>query len=59
MEFKLKINTDNDAFQSASTHEIARILRKLADKVEDSDMEGGYLHDINGNRIGEWDVWKS
>lgn len=66
--FKLKIETDNAAFRDpycdsedecdpahvlASREEVARILRKVADKVE-SDCVQGAVYDANGNRVGNF-----
>lgn len=57
MVFRLIIETENAAFEDAPASEIARILRKLADKLEcdgcpDED-DIFRLFDINGNRCGE------
>lgn len=50
----LKFDTGNAAFDGDNeAHEIARILRLLAEKVEAGATEG-YVYDINGNRVGEW-----
>lgn len=55
--FTLTIDTDNAAFENGGNEEIARILRKLADRVlygtQDQD-EFGVVLDINGNRVGNW-----
>lgn len=67
MEFQLSIKMDNAAFYEDSYAdqpipqqglEVARILRELADKVEDmgdiSDRSSNlYLRDYNGNVVGE------
>ena len=53
--FNFEINTDHDAFQDDNAHqEIARILRDLADKVEQSEfgVHNAKLRDINGNVVG-------
>ena len=56
-EFRLVICTDNAAF-SGDDHgpELARILRKIAQRMEDSgtipDGIDGTVMDINGNRCG-------
>lgn len=62
MTFQLTINTDGSAFCDEETGdhapgaEIARILRRLADRIE----FGGWLEepvfDINGNRVGNYVV---
>jgi hypothetical protein len=55
MAFKLEAATDNEAFQSDPRHEMARILRAVADSLE-SGREGGHCLDLNGNRVGSWDL---
>ncbi|USN14482.1 hypothetical protein PAPPERLAPAPP_01130 [Brevundimonas phage vB_BpoS-Papperlapapp] len=54
--FKLEIDTGNAAFDDdAKPGELARILRDLADKIENgADM--GAVRDVNGNRVGRFDV---
>lgn len=50
--FTLKIETDNAAFDDQNAfHEVARILRETAGKVESWEREGA-LYDVNGNRVG-------
>ena len=62
MKFLLEINCDNAAFLNddygtpANGQELARILRDLADTVENLDDVsdfGGFLYDVNGNRVGK------
>lgn len=56
--FTLKIKTGNAAFQDAGDDgkaEVARILREIADKLENG-QEGGACMDGNGNRVGEWSL---
>lgn len=53
----ISINTGNAAFDDAPASELARILRKLADRLETEGApphgeEAFYLHDYNGNRAG-------
>lgn len=48
---------NNDAFKhptEGGIHEIARILRALAYRIEKQEFTGMYenLHDINGNPVG-------
>lgn len=52
MKFTVKIDCDNAAFGFQEGVEVARILRDLADSVEDG---GNWfpLLDVNGNRVGE------
>jgi hypothetical protein len=56
MGLKINIETDNAAFEDNAGIECARILRKVAQKIEDwsgaNDFSLGLL-DINGNRVGE------
>lgn len=54
-EFELHICTDGDAFADAPAAEIARLLRKAAQSIEEDGHERiGRLLDINGNRVGFW-----
>jgi hypothetical protein len=62
LEFKLQLDMGNAAFdEGMEGHETARILRELADKI-DHDLHGltrsdtGTLRDINGNKVGTWEV---
>ena len=57
--FNVYIDTDNAAFSEDSggdmSQEIARILRELADKVEENSLVEDAvqrIRDINGNRVG-------
>lgn len=48
----INIQTVNAAFDGENlNYELARILRKLADQIEDNNMPY-YLKDINGNSVG-------
>lgn len=59
-EFTLNIRTDNAAFFDEdsgreSVEEISRILRKVADRLDQGDWYEGHTRsilDINGNRVG-------
>lgn len=52
---KIQIETDNAAFEDEKSLECGRILREIADK-----MEEGYIHgpclDYNGNKVGTWEL---
>lgn len=51
----IEIETGGAAFDDAPAgHELARILRKLADAAEGwcGAIDGRALHDLNGNRCG-------
>ena len=56
MNVSIKLECSNEAFDGANGGEIARILRKLADKIDGTDIDIGKLslHDINGNPVGEF-----
>ena len=57
---KLKINSDNLAFDQAEGQEVARILRALADKLEHLDKLQECqlpLRDLNGNMVGYYQTW--
>jgi hypothetical protein len=51
MEFTVKINCDNDAFQPLAYHEVSRILRVISDRLEASDEIMGSVNDSNGNSV--------
>jgi hypothetical protein len=48
----ITISTGNSAFEMDKHSEVARILRKLADRFE-SGGEPSKVMDINGNKVGE------
>jgi hypothetical protein len=57
MEFKMRFDCDNAAFDDMPEMEIARILRATADKIEAGGV--GYnryqnVRDINGNIVGTY-----
>jgi hypothetical protein len=51
--FNVKISTGNAAFEDNAGTELARILRELADKLDNGETTG-ILRDYNGNRVGEY-----
>lgn len=53
MRYTITIDTDNAAFQRRCGTEIARILRGLVDRCEQSPgVPIGSLCDVNGNIVG-------
>ncbi len=54
MEFKLNIGTDNAAFTNNAATEIARILREVAERVENGENfdKCRNILDINGDVVG-------
>ncbi len=55
MELVIKINIDNAAFCDIPGQEVAEILRKYCDKIEENDDIKSLFerfNDSNGNRVG-------
>lgn len=62
---KIEFNTDGAAFDTEDDKatygtyyerkECARILRKIADQLDDGG-EWGSIMDINGNKVGRWEM---
>ena len=52
--FSLQIDTNNSAFEGYSGHEVARLLRMVARRVESGEEVDGSIFDANGNRCGSW-----
>lgn len=51
--FTLTIHTDNDSFTGDPTTEIARILREVADRLQNGEVVAN-LRDINGSHVGAY-----
>lgn len=56
MKFELKFNCDNASFSGGAHIEIARILREIADKIEQLPTNKGKAVDRCGNIVGEWEI---
>ena len=57
MKAKIEINLDNDAFQPSAGPELARILRNLAQDLDDyPDAFGIGVMDVNGNTVGNFEI---
>lgn len=55
--FELRFDTRNAAFDGPDRrHEVARILRELADRVEHRFDDDGPVSDMNGNKVGRWSL---
>lgn len=54
--FTLTINLENDAFSPDAEPEVARILRVIADKLEENPGYPMYqtVFDVNGNDVGRF-----
>jgi len=55
MEFSLKFNMDNDVF-TYEENEVIRILKRVIFDIKHGCSGGNYIMDINGNKIGHWDI---
>lgn len=54
--FTFNIETNNTAIaDEGGEHEIARILRITADRIENGE-DSGNLRDINGGTVGTWSM---
>lgn len=55
-EFTMTFDTGNAAFDDGDgQHEAGRIVSLVAARIR-TGHEGGVIHDINGNRIGQWSL---
>ena len=54
MAFRMTIRTDSAAFDEGAAWETARILRAVADCVEQGTLESDYILDYNGNNVGKY-----
>jgi hypothetical protein len=54
-QFKLSFACDNAAFDGDALHEVARILRECADKIE-TGRTSGPVRDFNGNTVGKFEL---
>ena len=59
MKFEVEFTCDNVASNNDLASEISRILRRLADKLEEGELTvlaGKYrdIKDANGNKLGTW-----
>jgi hypothetical protein len=59
VKFTLTINMDNAAFEPYNGNQLALILERFSKRLEGYDFtpgEGLPLMDINGNKVGTWEV---
>ena len=52
---KIEFKTDNDAFYDDKHYACYQILVDISEKVIEG-TESGTIKDINGNKIGQWDL---
>lgn len=55
MKITITIKTDNAAFEDRYEHQMEEILNKVTFMVVNG-REIGYLYDINGNKVGGFEV---
>jgi hypothetical protein len=53
----ITIKTTNAAFEGNEEAEVAKMLRELADKLENG-QRPEVLFDLNGNRVGSVSIWE-
>jgi hypothetical protein len=53
---KIEFTMDNDSFVFDRPGEIATILYRITEDAAYDDKKADVIHDINGNRIGQWIV---
>jgi hypothetical protein len=55
MNCKININMDNEAFSENPEYELARILKDLSARIENTVRKPPFyvIRDINGNKVGE------
>ena len=56
MTFKLEFETDNASFKADRSAAICQVLREVAETIPVRGSEEGVIHDIDGNRIGRYEV---
>lgn len=57
MRFAAEIETGNATFvEPGWRHELARLLRRAADRIEDDDATEGRFVEINGTSVGGWSI---
>ena len=52
----ITIETTNAAFADDKAEECARILTTIVAHLRLGDRTEGWLHDFNGNKVGEWSL---
>ena len=59
MGIRITIDTSNDAFSIDERYaETVRILRELADRLESHRGSKIPLRDLNGNKVGEFEMFE-
>jgi len=56
--FSIQFETDNDAFKKNESAEVMRILKTIISDLRAGSETNGVC-DINGNRVGGWELIRS
>lgn len=56
MKFSLSFDCDNEAFAEDLRETIADTLIDVEKRVAKSSENEGPIYDVNGNRIGQWEL---
>lgn len=56
MRIKIEMNMDNAAFDDDPRGEAARIIKRLAERIEGASDKVFFLADINGNNVGKAEI---
>ena len=54
--FHLEFDIENDEFVHSKRTAIARVLRRVANKIESEENDSNKIMDINGNSIGSFGI---
>lgn len=55
-KFYVMFRISSAAFYPRQYKEIARILRDIADRVENEEITSGTIRDVNGNKVGIYTI---
>ncbi len=58
MRFECSIDMSNDAFVEAKQFELSKILKQLANDVQDREdnLRAAIIRDTNGGKVGTWKI---
>lgn len=56
IRFTLTVESDDDALFSDPFGETEKLLLKTLAAIKDERV-AGFLHDTNGNRVGQWELY--
>lgn len=52
---KIEFETSNSSFEEYGLYEVKRILNEIGRKLDEG-YKHGVIMDINGNKVGEWNL---